>query len=602
MHSPATLWGRLSKIHFGEELRSLSTTQYIVVGFVALIGLFVFYEEVLVKSEGVTFVSPLDTAAKGDGNTSTATFGGGGGTYYGRDKLLRSMAFEIASLRSQMLEKLGRVESEVAQDREAEEKLMAEVKILLKQQRQEVAKQTEAVFRQEAVLEKQMDELEKGEGGASLKSNKDKDGINNYGEPGRYVRPRPLRYDLLVHGDRQEWKQGAWEPHGTFGFVQFSSYRIAANKFAMTGLAALGLREQRQLQGCRWYGADGTTIEGDLHVLFPDEHHNHQYEAAAFECDLKESTSGNGGGYVVATMDNEEMVMINEEDSPKEQDSGGDNLQYVLSSCSPPLFGYLDGRAVREWMDFHRVTVGVEHFVLYNVDGLNLLESAILKEYRDQKGFLEVIDFSGVQSYNTWSMGQAVATFDCMYRLRSTSKWILFVDLDEFLEPIAPHTMDSLLRDYKDRAWITFGSLWWGTEQCNDKEGGEKAYLERMTYHWSKHFCSEPEKYPDWKYCLEAPGHRKYILNPRKVRIAKVHEVIEPRDKGIDLSSESELLLNHFQGLNVAKTPDGKLVPKCTKAGSDDEWWIQDGHLAEVMERVWKCHVEDRECVAKLGN
>lgn len=108
---------------------------------------------------------------------------------------------------------------------------------------------------------------------------------------------------------------------------------------------------------------------------------------------------------------------------------------------------------LREWLEFHRL-IGVEHFYLYN----NLSSDApevLLRPYVEN-GIVDLYD---------WSLcpGQIPAYNDCIKRHCHDSRWIAFIDLDEFL--FAPDGMDLKVRlqefeGYGGVAvcWVMFGS------------------------------------------------------------------------------------------------------------------------------------------------
>jgi hypothetical protein len=108
---------------------------------------------------------------------------------------------------------------------------------------------------------------------------------------------------------------------------------------------------------------------------------------------------------------------------------------------------------LREWVEFHRL-VGVERFYLYN--------------NRSEDGHREVLApyvADGTVVLEDWPIypAQIQAYDDCLKRRREESRWIAFIDLDEFLfSPIGTPVPD-LLAEF-ERApgvvvnWVMFGS------------------------------------------------------------------------------------------------------------------------------------------------
>lgn len=109
---------------------------------------------------------------------------------------------------------------------------------------------------------------------------------------------------------------------------------------------------------------------------------------------------------------------------------------------------YLD-----EWLSFHML-VGVEHFYLYNNNSEDDYES-VIKKYVDA-GVVTVINW--VQNHK-----QMEAYLDCVERFRHESKWIGFIDIDEFVIPKKRNNIYQILKDFENRGavkmyWRLYGS------------------------------------------------------------------------------------------------------------------------------------------------
>ena len=116
--------------------------------------------------------------------------------------------------------------------------------------------------------------------------------------------------------------------------------------------------------------------------------------------------------------------------------------QYQLSICA--IFKN-EARYLREWIEFHRI-VGVEHFYLYNNNSTD--------------GYLTEIENyikEGIVDLFQWEMypGQVQAYMDCIQNKAST-KWLAFIDIDEFLFPVEHDGLLEVLEEYDepDRAAV----------------------------------------------------------------------------------------------------------------------------------------------------
>lgn len=115
-----------------------------------------------------------------------------------------------------------------------------------------------------------------------------------------------------------------------------------------------------------------------------------------------------------------------------------------------------EARYLAEWVAFHRVQ-GVERFYLYD----NLSTD-------DWRGALEPELSSGVVKVTEWPEvpGQGSAYADCLRRHRQDTRWIAFIDADEFLFSPTGRTLPDVLREF-DRYpgvvvnWRMYGTNGW---------------------------------------------------------------------------------------------------------------------------------------------
>jgi hypothetical protein len=108
---------------------------------------------------------------------------------------------------------------------------------------------------------------------------------------------------------------------------------------------------------------------------------------------------------------------------------------------------------LREWIEFHRL-VGAERFFLYN----NLSED----EHRE---VLAPYVEDGTVVLRDWPTfpGQLQAYADCLENHRHDSRWIAFIDLDEFLFSPTGEPVAQLLKEYEQWAAVMVGRLIFST-------------------------------------------------------------------------------------------------------------------------------------------
>jgi glycosyl transferase family 92 len=146
---------------------------------------------------------------------------------------------------------------------------------------------------------------------------------------------------------------------------------------------------------------------------------------------------------------------------------------------------------LREWVAFHRV-VGVERFYLYNNDSTDAHLEA-LAPYIEE----------GVVSVCDWSLfpGQIQAYEDCLKKHADESRWIAFIDLDEFLFSPTGRPVPELLRDYEAFPGVVVNWAMYGTSGHERRPPGLviESYLRRTAE-------------------TEYNRHLKSIVDPREVR------------------------------------------------------------------------------------
>jgi Glycosyltransferase family 92 len=109
-----------------------------------------------------------------------------------------------------------------------------------------------------------------------------------------------------------------------------------------------------------------------------------------------------------------------------------------------------------EWIEFHRL-VGVEHFFLY--DNLSTDGGREVLEPWVRAGVLSISDCSIPMGQG----GQGWAYADALKRARGLTRWLAFIDLDEFLFSPGPTPLPDVLRDYEEHPgvvvnWQVYGS------------------------------------------------------------------------------------------------------------------------------------------------
>ncbi len=242
-----------------------------------------------------------------------------------------------------------------------------------------------------------------------------------------------------------------------------------------------------------------------------------------------------------------------------------------------------EARYLDEWLTFHH-GVGVEHFYLYN-DGSTDGSLDVLAPWR-RRGLVTVIDWPA-------HLGQVPAYNACIRRFRNETRWLAFIDIDEFL--FSPGFLDlrPVLRTYADVSaifvyWVLFGS------SGHDRRPAEpviEAYTRCLDL--TSASCdvfdhrSEPGKA---NYVTGWAQDGKSICNPRLVRRYVVHRpgelwmgqtldenrcIPQQREIGAGLSCAT-LRINHYWSKSLEdleeKVRRGSVCDKRRPPRQLDQW------------------------------
>ncbi len=162
--------------------------------------------------------------------------------------------------------------------------------------------------------------------------------------------------------------------------------------------------------------------------------------------------------------------------------------QHYLSVCA---IAKNEGPYFVEWLEWH-LRHGVEKFYVYDNESTD-----------GTKEILEPYIKAGIVDYTYWPghRKQLAAYDDCLEHHRFTSRWIAFIDLDEFIVPIKDPSIPQFLKRFESCAAVEINWLIYGSNGRKTKTPG--TVMERFTAH------SHPDNYLN--------RHVKSIVNPRRV-------------------------------------------------------------------------------------
>jgi len=132
-----------------------------------------------------------------------------------------------------------------------------------------------------------------------------------------------------------------------------------------------------------------------------------------------------------------------------------------------------------EWIEFHRL-VGVERFFLYDNLSADGAREVLAPWVR-----------TGVVSISECSIplgqgGQGWAYADALARARGRTRWLAFIDLDEFLFSPGPTLLADVLRDYEEHPGVVVNWQVYGSSGFTAKPDGLviESFVQRARTQW----------------------------------------------------------------------------------------------------------------------
>jgi len=192
-----------------------------------------------------------------------------------------------------------------------------------------------------------------------------------------------------------------------------------------------------------------------------------------------------------------------------------------------------EGPYLREWVAFHRV-VGVERFFLYDNDSDDEHLEALAPYVED--GTVEL------RHWPEYPMGQVKAYAHCVSEHARDSRWIAFVDVDEFLFCPRGRPLPEVLQRYERWPGVGVNRLTFGTSGHETRPDGlvVEAYTRRLEI---------PGLRASVKSVVD-PERATHPLNPHVFAYTEGHGVDENEDPldGTFAASDScaELRINHY--------------------------------------------------------
>lgn len=142
--------------------------------------------------------------------------------------------------------------------------------------------------------------------------------------------------------------------------------------------------------------------------------------------------------------------------------------RYDLSVC---MIFRDEAPYLKEWIEFHRL-VGVEHFYLCSHNSKDNYKE-ILKPYIKQ-GIVELKEIRDMNDHVVkFNKVQCGFYSKCLKKMRNVSKWVAFIDSDEFLFPVQEFSLVKLLKSYEQFGGVAANWQFFGTSFIGNLPPGQ---------------------------------------------------------------------------------------------------------------------------------
>ena len=171
-----------------------------------------------------------------------------------------------------------------------------------------------------------------------------------------------------------------------------------------------------------------------------------------------------------------------------------------------------EAKYLKEWIEFHKI-VGVQHFYLYNNNSTD-----------DYTSVLDPYIKSGLVSLIQWekNYAQMEAYQDCVAKFSNETKWLGFIDVDEYIVPNKHDNVYDFLKAFeKNRPAVVVYWKMFGTSGLLERaENG--LVLEDFTVCWRK-FTDIGKCFYNTKYKIDVSEKNNYMHHRLWTKIGCLH-------------------------------------------------------------------------------
>ena len=254
------------------------------------------------------------------------------------------------------------------------------------------------------------------------------------------------------------------------------------------------------------------------------------------------------------------------------------NTDSQFTVCLHSPFDFKEDRSheIVEWVELNKL-MGGDRFVFYNYSS-HTKNDAIFKLYQ-RNALVDIVQWRPPERADIHYLGQVASMTDCLYRNFHSSKYIIYLDLDEFIIPRREsihNWSDLLLVQPKRCAYILRSTVFpvsdgYTESQFEGKDSAIKYKLKTLLVHGRQN------------YTFGSKDRSKFILQTNCMEVIGVHLLQKYRtDKPSEMTIEpKDALIHHYrEGYPLfVRRGTSSVDPYMTKFAKD---------LISNVENTWK--------------
>jgi hypothetical protein len=188
---------------------------------------------------------------------------------------------------------------------------------------------------------------------------------------------------------------------------------------------------------------------------------------------------------------------------------------------------------LKEWLDYH-ILMGVQHFWIYDNDSAVPLAESI--QYYIKKGWVTLNAIHG--------KGMQIHAYDhCLQTYGSLSKWIGFIDTDEFINPKTGVTIPEFLKPFEKYGGLAVNDLFFGSngQQERPKCGQVAGYTMRTPADLARNRLIKS---------IVQPSRVLYPISPHSFLYSEGYYCVNEQENRVDsqfyICSVDKIQINHY--------------------------------------------------------